>query len=89
MTKEYNLRELTPKSMACMVGPCPSIYELTPKKMACGAMLGCSAIYGTDEEHYLIIGEQVNPEEFGLVGKVGKDEVLIRVSKKLIDEKGK
>ena len=88
MKKEYNLRDITPREMQCGITmACPAIYELTPKEMQCGAMLGCSSIYGTDEESYLIIGEQVNPKDFGLEKKVGKNEILIKVPKRLIDEK--
>lgn len=37
----------------------------------------------------MTIGERVKPKEFGLEKKVGENGVLIKVPKKLIDEKGK
>ncbi|MBS3072812.1 hypothetical protein J4477_03200 [Candidatus Pacearchaeota archaeon] len=106
---KYNLRDLTPESMQCLIGSCPAIYELTPKDMQC-AVGACSAIYRVEdivdekpnkmvgkwtsddekaEDSYLIIGERTEPSEFGLEEKVGKNEVLIRVPKKLIDDMGK
>lgn len=42
-----------------------------------------------DRQSYLIVGERINPKEFGLAGKVSESEVLVRVPKKLIDDKGK
>jgi len=78
--------ELTPKVMQCAVGSCPAIYkELTPKSMSC-IVGSCPQIHERDD-NYLIIGEQVNPSDVGLEEKVGQGEVLIKVPKKLIDEK--
>lgn len=87
MEQKYNLREVTPKSMQCLVGTCNSIYEITPKSMQC-SLVACNSIYNAEED-YLIIGKQVNPSEFGLKGKVGEGEILIRVPKNLIDNKEK
>ena len=90
MKDKYKLRELTPKSIACGIGACPAVYELkrqTPNEM-CGVDT-CPEIYAMQEGNYLIIGKKVNSANFGLEGKVGKDEVLISVPKKLIDEKQK
>ena len=92
MVNEYNLRDVTPQEMRCWPLPgCQAIYEVTPKDMKC--VVGpCPGIHKT-EDSYLIIGEQVNPEEIvlengkSLAEKVGPGEVLIRVSKKLIDDK--
>lgn len=96
MIKEkYTLKELTPESMNCWPVPgCPAIYELkrkTPENM-CPPWPGCPEIYegqkGTlQEDKYLIIGAQINPNDFGLEKKVGEGEVLISVPRKLIDEK--
>jgi len=86
MTNKYKLIERTPKEFMCGIAACPSIYEVTPKSMICGLAGVCSGIY-KDEGNYLIIGKQVNPKEFGLEKKVGEGEVLIKVPKKLIDEK--
>lgn len=90
MKNEDNLRELTPKSIACGIGVCPAVYEL--KRQTLNEMCGigtCPEIYAGQEGDYLVIGKKVNPADFGLEGKVGKDEVLISVPKKLIDEKQK
>ena len=63
------------------------ITNKTPKDMRCG-IAACNGIYNNEKEgQYLIIGKQVNPTDFGLEKKVGKEEVLISVPKKLIDEK--
>lgn len=82
--EKYKTKELTPENMICGLGACPAIYEVTPEdaKCICGS---CPSIYGT-EGSYLIVGEGVEPKEFGLAGKVGKGEVLIRVPKGLIDK---
>lgn len=88
MTDYYELRELTPKHMRCIVGACPAIYaarDVTPRGMMCSEGC-CPGIHKTDDT-YLIIGERVDPEEAGLAGKVGENEVLIRVPRPLIDEK--
>ena len=91
METKYRLREVTPTEMRCCVGPCPAIYEVervTPKDIQCLGGLGCPGIY-QDGESYLIIGTFVKPEEAGLEGKVGKNEALIKVPKKLIDDRQK
>ena len=88
MENKNNLKELTPKYMRCAAAACPSIYkEVTPKNMQCTAM-ACLQIH-KGNNNYLIVGEQVNPSDVGLEGKVGKGEVLIKVPKALIDKKEK
>ena len=90
MTTKYQIRELTPREMQCGIGACPAIYEVervTPKEMQCWG-IGCPEVY-QDADSYFIIGEKVEAEEAGLVGKVGKNEVLIKVPRKLIDERQK
>lgn len=44
----------------------------------------CPGVY-VDEKDYVIIGKQVDPNDYGLEGRVGDGEVLIRVPKRLID----
>ena len=69
---------------------CPAIYEVTPKEMQCGVIGICPAIYDNKEESkYLIVGKIADAKKFGLEKKVGADEILIEVPKKLIDEKQK
>ncbi len=63
-----------------------SLEDITPREMICSPFPGCPSIY-KDKDCYLIIGEKVDPSKVGLEGKVGEDEVLIKVPKKLIDEK--
>jgi len=88
MENKNNLREVTPQYMRCCSGSCPSIYEeVTPKNMQCAAA-ACPQIHKGNDS-YLIVGEQVNPFDVGLEGKVGKGEILIRVPKALIDKKEK
>jgi|TARA_B100001971_G_C17846321_1_gene361160 hypothetical protein len=62
--------------------------EITPSKMMCAIGM-CPSIYDGCGEDYLIVGKKVDPSEFGLEKKVGEDEVLISISKKIIDEKQK
>ena len=90
MTNKYEIKELTPKEMLCVgVAFCPAIYEITPKEMLCVAG-PCPAIYENKEESkYLIIGKIADAKKFGLEKKIGKDEMLIEVDKRLIDEKGR
>ncbi|MEK6761028.1 MAG: hypothetical protein AABX93_03850 [Nanoarchaeota archaeon] len=91
MKNEYQLKEVTPKEMQCGIGACPAIYEVervTPSDMQCLGGLGCPEVY-QDIENYLIIGTQIDPKEAGLEGKVGKKEALIKVPKRLIDDRQK
>ena len=85
---EYKIKEITPESMRCVACACPAIYEITPKEMKCSVGV-CPGIYDNPEESkYLIIGKIANAKEFGLEKKVGDDEMLIVVDKKLIDDRG-
>ena len=90
MKNKYEIKELTPKEMRCgFAVACPAIYEITPKEMRCGYAVACPAIYDNKEESkYLIIGKIADAKKYGLEKKVGKDEILIEVPKKLINEKG-
>ncbi len=67
-----DIREVTPKKMACGIGACPMIYSATR---------GGSDIY-------LIVGKSVDVTGVrgGLAKRIGRDEVLIEVPKGLIDE---
>lgn len=80
----YKLIDRTPEELSCGTGACPAIYDLTPEEMNCGVGF-CPRIYNS-KENYLIIGTKVNPADFGLEKKVGENEVLIEVPKKLIDK---
>ncbi len=71
------------------------LTNITPKDMQCFGGLGCPAIYqegGATSPHqpsedYLIVGRQIDPSSFGLENKVSKGEVLIRVPRRLIDNR--
>ena len=91
MINKYGIKEITPKARQCGYAvACPAIYEVTPKYMQCGPALACPAIYDNKEESkYLIVGKIADAKKYGLEKKVGEDEILIEVPKKLIDEKGK
>ena len=92
-----NIKNVTPTPLRCVVGACPAIYEvqrLTPEAMRC-VIGACSEIYSEPDGTYLIIGKVVSSEtarqislEVGktLAEKIGP-EALIRVSKRLIDER--
>lgn len=89
MKSSYELRERTPTSMQCCVGACPAIYSVetsvsiknlrpnTPLPIKVGSV---------NENHYLIIGNQLDPRDFGLEKKVEEGEILISVPKLIIDE---
>jgi len=78
------LRNLTPQEYFC-ASTCPGIYEITPQAQMC--LVGsCPSIHDF-QDSYLIIGEQIDPKEVGLEGKVGKGEVLIKIKKEIIDNK--
>jgi hypothetical protein len=83
----YETEEITPASMRCIVAGCSSVYELkrlTPKGLQCGAS-PCPEVYEQNKENYLIIGKVIDPKSFGLEHKVGKDEMLISISKAIVD----
>ena len=87
----YELRELTPDKERCFGGiGCPAIYEtreITPKRDRC-VVGACPSVYDGDE-FYLIIGQKIDPKDAGLVEKVGEGEALIKVPKRIIDEREK
>ena len=92
---KYNINEVTPESMHCVVGACPSTYEgvreTTPEEMNC-IIGGCPSTYEATQKGnkvYLIVGRQINPSDVGLEKKVGEGEVLIEIPRALIDNKGK
>ncbi len=62
--------------------------ELTPLSMGC-LVYTCPAIFETNNGSYALIGKKLDSGKLGISKRVGKDEVLIEVPKKLIDEKGK
>ncbi len=62
------------------------IKNITPKEMMCIGVAFCPAIY-ENESKYLIIGKIADAKKFGLEKKVGADECLIEVDKRLIDKK--
>jgi len=79
------LTELTPRNYSCQVAACLGIYEITPENQQCGVG-ACPSIHNF-KDHYLIIGEKVNPKLVGLENKVGEGEVLIKIKKEIIDNK--
>ena len=83
----FDVEEITPESASCWPLPaCPGVYKV--KNSSCPPIGSCPEIgeHGDLEGSYLIIGDLMKPEEFGLKKKVGKGEVLIKVPKKLIDD---
>ena len=59
------------------------LVNRTLEEMQCGISF-CPGIYES-KGNYIIIGTKVNPADFGLEKKVGENESLIQVPKKLID----
>ena len=64
-----------------------NIRELTPKSMACGGDSDCCPAIFESEGTYLMIGKKVDADKFELRNRIGEDEVLIEVEKRLIDER--
>lgn len=63
------------------------LNEKTPENMEC-TVAACPAIYESESvsESYLVIGSLMNPKDFDLNEKVGKDEALIQIPKKLLEK---
>jgi len=62
------------------------LRDITPEDMC--IVINCPRIYKEENsEDYLIVGRVVNPEEVGLAEKVMEGEALVRVPKRLIDER--
>ena len=60
--------------------------NLTPKIEMCAAC-ACPAIFKTNKGSYALIGKKLNAKDLKVDKRVGKDEVLIEVPKKIIDSK--
>ena len=81
------IREVTPKGMKCGgATACPAIFEVSSDSF-CGSGGSCPAIFKDEKGSYILIGKLVDHKELGLSERVGKDEVVVEVPKKLIDEK--
>ncbi len=86
--QKYRLKEFTAEVDRCIVGGCPGVYELkdiTPEGERC-VFGACPSIYEV-KESYFIVGQVVNPSDFGLEGKVGEGEALVMIPKKVVDRK--
>lgn len=60
--------------------------ELTPKEHVC--VVGpCPAIFETNNGSYAIIGKVLDARKLGVDKRIGKNEVLIEVPKKIVDDK--
>ena len=90
----YQIKDITPKEMQCLIGGCPAIYEgvreVTLEEMRC--LVGaCPSVYEATQgkqKVYLIVGKAVNLAEFGLEGKIREGETAIEFPRALIDNKG-
>ena len=61
--------------------------ELTPAEMSC-ILSACPAIFETNNGSYALSGKKLDSGKLGISKRIGKDEILIEVPKKLIDKKG-
>ena len=86
MTSKYQLREVTPEVMRCVLIGCPAIYEANSSEARDCVVGACPDIQARGNV-YLIIGKQLNPKDAGLEKKVGEGEVLIEVPRELIDNR--
>lgn len=80
------MKDLTPKAMRCEWGGCPAIHEATPQEMRCAIGAACPAIFA-ENGAYLIIGKKVETIPPELAGRIGPDEMLVAVPRRLIDER--
>lgn len=62
------------------------IKDLTPKHELC-VVGGCPAIFETNNDSYAIIGKVLDANKLGISERIGKNEFLIEVPKKIIDKK--
>ena len=64
------------------------LRDLTPvsQKQLCWPLPGCPAIFESDEEHYVIVGELIDPKSLGISDRVSEGEVVIKVPKIIIDK---
>ena len=62
------------------------ISEVTPKELYCG-ISSCPAIFETNKDSYILIGKNGKAKKLGISKRVGKDEFVVEVPKKLIDKK--
>ncbi len=62
------------------------VEDLTPEPLQCG-IGACPAIFETNKGSYALIGKKLNAKDLKVDKRVGKDEVLIEVPKKIIDNK--
>ena len=60
--------------------------ELTAKKDRCG-IGACPAIFETNNGSYAIIGRKLNAKKLGIDSRLSKDEILIEIPKKIVDNK--
>ncbi len=61
--------------------------ELTPKAMSCTA-IACPAIFKTNNGSYAVIGKKLNAKNLKVDKRVGKDEVLIEIPNRLLENLG-
>ena len=77
---KYELKDITPESMRCVLAACNRIYELC-------IVASCPSI-SEQKGNYIIIGKvlsQAQVSELGLAQKVSEGEAIIEVPKGLID----
>ncbi|MEK6758067.1 MAG: hypothetical protein AABX88_02970 [Nanoarchaeota archaeon] len=60
--------------------------EVTPKAEICG-IGACPAIFETNQSSYAIIGKKIDAKKLGISNRVGKNEILIEIPKKILDNK--
>ena len=98
----YELKNITPEGEKCGIGACPAIYEtgiggLATNPVRQPRQKGKRVIVYHQGEKvltvqemqgaYFVVGQVVNPSDFGLEGKVGKTEALVMIPKRVVDRK--
>lgn len=84
--QKYKLREVTQDRERCLLGGCAGVYEvedITPEGEKC--IGGCCPSIHEARDSYFVVGQVVNPSDFGLEGKVGQGEALVMIQKRVVD----
>jgi len=62
------------------------LTDITPIKYACELSASCPAVFKSDSDSYVIIGQICNSEEPSLKGRVGAGEMAIEISADLLEK---
>lgn len=80
------MKDLTPDSMKCFAGSCPSVHEITPADLQCALAASCPSVHEiANSGDLIIVGKRLPPElQAQMAGKVGDDEYAVVISRALL-----